>query len=518
MRPNIRAFIELCVDELPCPEPIVEIGSKVVPGQENIGDLRPLFWGRQYIGCDIERGPGVDRVEDVHNLKFGDGEVGTFLLADTLEHVQDPLRAAQELRRCLNHEKGVVIATSVMHFPIHAFPNDYWRFTPEGFRSLGDGFDFAATLYAGDPGFPHSVCLVAGFGGELAARAQGLAERAARLGIHAPPQFDRVSGCLIQHLAQRLVVGHKDPPAPSQPLAGALEGVFQHRGWVLIPGTWVQGWTSCTDATSVEIRVEGVPVHRTKPEIARPDIDCSLGLAPDTAHGFREQVQFMSDRELTGRAELWAINAGGDQAVVAVSAPGVVVPQPMIKSHFTLHSFDYTQNPSQQRGVGRSLVAAIQGRGERVRVDLGCGFRKQGNIGIDKTLEGTSADLVCQLGFEPIPLDDESIDEVTCRDFLEHLPKAVYLERTGSLHYPIIQLMNEIWRILKPGGTFISWTPCFPKDEAHQDPTHLSVWTQNSMDYFCGKYPIAKTYGVKTDFELIDSSLDDFYLYAKLRK
>ena len=61
-------------------------------------------------------GVGVDRIEDIHHLSFGSGEVGTFILADTLEHVSDP-RAKHELHDCLR-EGRVVIYSSVTHFPI----------------------------------------------------------------------------------------------------------------------------------------------------------------------------------------------------------------------------------------------------------------------------------------------------------------------------------------------------------------------------------------------------------------
>jgi SAM-dependent methyltransferase len=175
-------------------------------------------------------------------------------------------------------------------------------------------------------------------------------------------------------------------------------------------------------------------------------------------------------------------------------------------------------NWSNPRKEASRLIKEIQGRGEKVKVDLGCGFRKQGNIGIDITREGTAADLVCRIGFEPLPLDDNSVHKIVCRDFLEHLPKAYYSESAKSLKYPIIDLMNEIWRVLRPGGTFTSRTPCFPHMEVHRDPTHLSVWTLESMDYFCGKFPVAKIYGVKEWFELVENRMDGFYLFAILRK
>src|ERR1700712_5003820 len=75
------------------PEPIVEFGSlQVEPGQPN--DLRPLFPGRKFIGTDFRPGPGVDQIEDLRRLSFADGEVGTALCLDTLEHCEDPMAAA----------------------------------------------------------------------------------------------------------------------------------------------------------------------------------------------------------------------------------------------------------------------------------------------------------------------------------------------------------------------------------------------------------------------------------------
>jgi SAM-dependent methyltransferase len=182
-----------------------------------------------------------------------------------------------------------------------------------------------------------------------------------------------------------------------------------------------------------------------------------------------------------------------------------------------MHSFD--ERPVGDAVLkGRKLVEEIRRRGEPINVDLGCGFRKTGNLGIDVNPDRTNADLICRLGFEPIPLDDEIADSVYCRDFLEHIPKAYYSESEKRLRYPIIELINEVWRILKSGGSFTSLTPCYPNPEVHRDPTHLSVWTLESMQYFCGKYPVAKVYGIKTEFELVENRLDGFYLHAVLRK
>jgi hypothetical protein len=154
---------------LTMPEPIVEFGSlQVEEGQPN--DLRPLFAGRDFIGTDIRPGPGVDRVEDLRALSFGDGEVGTALCLDTLEHCEDPIAAGRELRRVVSADGGVCVLTSVMLIGIHAYPSDFWRFTPDGLRVLLSGYDDVDAAGMGDPEAPFWVFGVGRRGGPLGLR------------------------------------------------------------------------------------------------------------------------------------------------------------------------------------------------------------------------------------------------------------------------------------------------------------------------------------------------------------
>jgi SAM-dependent methyltransferase len=142
------------------PEPIVEFGSLQVEADQS-NDLRPIFAGRTFIGTDLRPGPGVDRIEDLRSLSFGDGEIGTALCIDTLEHCEDPLAACRELHRVLR-PGGVCAVTSVMWFPIHAYPHDYWRFTPEGLRLLLSPFEYLWITGVGHPLLPTQVLAVAG--------------------------------------------------------------------------------------------------------------------------------------------------------------------------------------------------------------------------------------------------------------------------------------------------------------------------------------------------------------------
>jgi len=158
MRPSVRGFVEMCSGALPLAGPVLEFGSFQVdePGQEGIADLRPLFAGKGYVGVDLRKGPGVDVLMDVHCAGVGTASVGTVLLVDTLEHVEYPHRALEEVHRVLSGQ-GTVILTSVMDFPIHEHPNDFWRFTPQGFVSLLRPFAHVMVDSLGEPDFPHTV-------------------------------------------------------------------------------------------------------------------------------------------------------------------------------------------------------------------------------------------------------------------------------------------------------------------------------------------------------------------------
>ena len=163
MREDIRAFVAAVSGVFPIAEPLVEIGSYQVAGQEGLADLRSLFPGKQYVGCDIVSGVGVDRIENLHQLSFTDGSVGTLIAVETLEHVADPYLAVREIERVLR-PGGIAIVTTPFNFPIHHMP-DYTRFTPEGMARLLGAFRAHAVFAQGDAQHPHSVCAIALKGG-----------------------------------------------------------------------------------------------------------------------------------------------------------------------------------------------------------------------------------------------------------------------------------------------------------------------------------------------------------------
>jgi len=164
MRGNIREFVRVVAETLEITEPVVEVGSLQVEGLIYSIDLRPLFPGKRYLGCDTRQGPGVDRLENVHSLSFADGSVGTVLMLESLEHLENPLRPMTEIARVLQ-PGGLVVMSSVMDYPVHECPADYWRFTPQGFDLLLSAFSPRRVYVQGNPDFPHALVGVGKKGG-----------------------------------------------------------------------------------------------------------------------------------------------------------------------------------------------------------------------------------------------------------------------------------------------------------------------------------------------------------------
>ena len=223
-QPLIRDFVADLARAVDLPDPIVEFGALQWPGHDP-GDLRPLFAGRDYTGTDVAEGPGVDRVEDLRSLSLADGSVGTALCLDTLEHCADPPQACRELARVVAGG-GVCVITSVMLFGIHGYPQDYFRFTPEGFRELLGGFDDVWVCGLGHPDIPTQVLGVGAKGRSLGLSLEGLPSLAAaqarhdaqggvRLGVFTHPRRE-VARALVRSFsrrrAPRRVLRRRAPP------------------------------------------------------------------------------------------------------------------------------------------------------------------------------------------------------------------------------------------------------------------------------------------------------------------
>lgn len=132
----------------------------------------------RYIGTDLEPGLDVDVVADVHRLSqhFASEEFDAVISTSTFEHVKYPWVAALEIAKVLK-PGGYFFIQTHHTFVVHAYPNDYWRFTTDGLKALfgpAIGFEVVVAHYsfpctilskerpeqAGRPSFLN-VCLLA---------------------------------------------------------------------------------------------------------------------------------------------------------------------------------------------------------------------------------------------------------------------------------------------------------------------------------------------------------------------
>jgi len=144
-----------------------------------------------------------------------------------------------------------------------------------------------------------------------------------------------------------------------------------------------------------------------------------------------------------------------------------------------------------------------------ISLDLGCGktprnpFQSADLFGVDVDygVDESKRVLRCDLGMEALPFADGYFDYVTAFDLIEHIPRTIY--KGERRHSPFIFLMNEVYRVLKEGGTFLSHTPAYPRMAAFTDPTHVNVISPMTFKlYFCRPYSWATRYGFVGSFDL----------------
>ena len=155
-------------------------------------------------------------------------------------------------------------------------------------------------------------------------------------------------------------------------------------------------------------------------------------------------------------------------------------------------------------------------------LDVGCGVSPKNPFNADEVygidvrddLERNiyRADLV----IEPMPFEDDMFDFVTAHDFIEHVPRLVYVPHRRNA---FVELMNEVWRVLKIGGHFMSFTPAYPQPAAFRDPTHVNIITDETFPaYFDNVNRWATMYGFVGAFEVISQEWRGPHLLSILRK
>ena len=110
-----------------------------------------------------------------------------------------------------------------------------------------------------------------------------------------------------------------------------------------------------------------------------------------------------------------------------------------------------------------------------IRLDIGCGANKQpGFVGID-IREMPGVDIVHNVEVQPWPLPDDCVLTAICSHVVEHI---------NPHNFGFINFMDEVWRVMKPGGEFAISCPHGSSQGYLQDPTHCNALNETTWAYF----------------------------------
>ena len=106
-------------------------------------------------------------------------------------------------------------------------------------------------------------------------------------------------------------------------------------------------------------------------------------------------------------------------------------------------------------------------------LDVGCGDNKFPNsVGMDKR-ELNNIDIIHDIEQIPWPVLTGNFDEVRMSHVMEHMK-----------HWLVIDIMNELWRVLKIGGKLKLIMPIAGSVAFYSDPTHIKSWNVHTVSYF----------------------------------
>lgn len=132
-------------------------------------------------------------------------------------------------------------------------------------------------------------------------------------------------------------------------------------------------------------------------------------------------------------------------------------------------------------------------------INIGCGkTRIPDSIGIDNVLIEGCVDIVHDLNRVPYPLADNYADEIHIYHVLEHLNEP-------------IKKMEELHRILKPGGILYMRVPHFSSMGAFTDLTHKRPFAYHSFD--CFEKDNYHHYYSNAAFKIVEKQIKYFGLY-----
>lgn len=108
---------------------------------------------------------------------------------------------------------------------------------------------------------------------------------------------------------------------------------------------------------------------------------------------------------------------------------------------------------------------------DNIKLNLGGGRKRYpGFLNVDKAAL-PETDLQWNLEKVPLPFADNSVSKIISEHALEHV-------------FNFVELLEEMYRITKPGGIWEIVVPYYKYEGTFRDPTHRCFFSENTFDYF----------------------------------
>lgn len=137
------------------------------------------------------------------------------------------------------------------------------------------------------------------------------------------------------------------------------------------------------------------------------------------------------------------------------------------------------------------------------KLNIGGGYRRYPDfLNVDND-PLTTPDILCDMGKDKLPLEDNSVDEVMALHILEHIPGEQFFH-----------LLKELYRVCVDSAIIHIEVPHYRHDDFFGDPSHVRPFTIETFKMFSKKYNqfcidqygASSPFGIRldVDFEVID--------------
>lgn len=120
---------------------VIEVGSYNVNG--SLRSFVQSFEPREYLGVDIETGPGVDQICQAEDLveRFGKDRFDVVISTEMIEHVKNWQTVIHNLKEITRPGGILLVTTRSEGFPLHGYPFDFWRYSLSDMELIFSDFE-----------------------------------------------------------------------------------------------------------------------------------------------------------------------------------------------------------------------------------------------------------------------------------------------------------------------------------------------------------------------------------------